>query len=152
MFLSLLYATSCSQQELYTLKFRQNLYYSFKSFLKPLYALIRCCKGDLARLNKALIKVVNKVLLSGLQFVGRLLAKGAIAKGVFFIQLNLNLIVVRLVRREYIRYCLREYVLKFLVLVEQFLFYQLFIYKLTFPTKLVIGQSFLVFNNLINFI
>ena len=26
----------------------------------------RCSKGDLARLNKALIKVVNKVLLSGL--------------------------------------------------------------------------------------
>jgi len=26
----------------------------------------RCGKGDLARLNKALIKVVNKVLFSGL--------------------------------------------------------------------------------------
>ena len=37
---SLLYATSYSQQELYTLRSRQNLYYSFESSLKPLYALI----------------------------------------------------------------------------------------------------------------
>ena len=42
-FLSLLYATSCSLQELYTLRFRQNLYYSFKSSLKPLRALILYC-------------------------------------------------------------------------------------------------------------
>jgi len=44
--------------------------------------------------------------------------EGAIAKGVFFIWLNLNLVVVRLVRREYIGYYLREYVLEFPVLAE----------------------------------
>ena len=38
-FLSLLYATSCTLQELYTHIFRQNLYYSFKSSPKPLRAL-----------------------------------------------------------------------------------------------------------------
>ena len=37
---SLLYTTSCSQQELYTLRFRQNLYYSFESSLKSLRTLI----------------------------------------------------------------------------------------------------------------
>ena len=37
---SLLYIISYSQQELYTLRFRQNLYYSFKSSPKPLRALI----------------------------------------------------------------------------------------------------------------
>ena len=36
---SLLYITSYSQQELYTLRSRQNLYYSFESSLKPLRAL-----------------------------------------------------------------------------------------------------------------
>ena len=39
LFLSLLYITSCSQQELYTLRFRQNLYYFFESSPKPLCTL-----------------------------------------------------------------------------------------------------------------
>ena len=44
-FLFLLYVTFCTQQELYTLRFRQNLYYFFKSSPKPLRALIlRCVK------------------------------------------------------------------------------------------------------------
>jgi len=58
--------------------------------------------------------------------------KGAITKGVFLIWLNLNLIVIWSVRWEHIGRCLREYVLKFLVLTGQFLFYQFLIHRLTF--------------------
>jgi hypothetical protein len=69
-----------------------------------------------------------------------LLTKGGIAKGAFLIWLNLNLIVVWLVRWEQVGYSLREYVLELLVLIGQFLFYQLLIYKFTFFfAKLVIG-------------
>ena len=53
-FLSLLYATSYTLQELYTLRFRQNLYYSFKSSLKPLRALI------LHYIKTTTIKIANK--------------------------------------------------------------------------------------------
>ena len=52
---SLLYATSYSQQELYTLRFRQNLYYSFKSSLKSLCALI------LRYVKIPTTKIVNKL-------------------------------------------------------------------------------------------
>ena len=53
-FLSLLYIMSCTQQELYTLRFRQNLYYSFKFSLKPLCALI------LQYIKTTTIKIANK--------------------------------------------------------------------------------------------
>ena len=60
---SLLYTTSCSQQELYTLRFRQNLYYSFKSPLKSLYTLIlRCVKTTT-------IKIVNELEPSALTII-----------------------------------------------------------------------------------
>jgi len=88
-----------------------------ESAVRLFYKKNRYGKGDLARLNKAFIKIVNKVLLSSLEFISRLLVEGAIAKGIFFIWLNLNLIVIRSVRREYVGCCLREYVFKFLVLV-----------------------------------
>jgi len=44
--------------------------------------------------------------------------EGAIAKGVLFIWLNLNLMVIRLIRREHVGYYLEEYILKFPVLAE----------------------------------
>jgi len=37
-----------------------------ESAIRLFYKENRCSKGDLARLNKALIKVINKVLFSGL--------------------------------------------------------------------------------------
>jgi len=48
----------------------------------------------LDRLNKALIKVVNKVLLYSLQFGNRLWVKRAKAKGTSFTLINLDLIVI----------------------------------------------------------
>jgi len=48
----------------------------------------------LARLNKALIKVVNKVLLYSLQFGDRLWVERAKAKGAFFALIDLNLVVI----------------------------------------------------------
>ena len=53
-FLSLPYITSYTLQELYTHRFRQNLYYSFISSPKPLYALILCY------IKITTIKMVNK--------------------------------------------------------------------------------------------
>ena len=113
-----------------------------KSSIQLFYKENRKGKRGLARLNKPLYQVINKVLLSSLQFGNRLFIEGGIAKVVFLIQLNLNLIVIRLVRQKYIRYCLREYVLKLLVPIRQFPFYQFLIYKLTF----------LFLNYLINFV
>jgi len=83
----------------------------------------RRVKRGLARLNKALIKVVNKVLLYGLQFSDRLQVERAKAKGASLALINLDLIVIWLVRRKYIQRYLGEYVLEFLVLIGQFLFY-----------------------------
>jgi len=77
----------------------------------------------LARLNKALIKVVNKVLLYGLQFGDRLWVKRAKAKGASLALIDLDLVVIRSVRWKYIRHYLGEYVLEFPVLIGQFLFY-----------------------------
>jgi len=62
----------------------------------------RRVKRGLARLNKALIKVVNKVLLCGLQFGNRLWVKRAKAKGTSLALIDLNLVVIQLVRRKYI--------------------------------------------------
>jgi hypothetical protein len=52
-----------------------------------------------------------------------LLAEGAIIKGIFFTRLNLNLIIIWSVKWKYIKYCLKEYVFKFLILIGQFLFH-----------------------------
>ena len=102
----------------------------------------------LARLNKALTQVLNKILLYCLQFSNKLLVKGTKAKGVFFTLLNLNFMVIQPVRRKHIRYYFGEYVFEFLMLTEQFLFYQLLIYKLVS----LLSQSFFFFNHLINFV
>ena len=54
LFPSLLYITSYTLQELYTLRFKQNLYYSFKSSPEPLRALI------LRYVKTTTIKIANE--------------------------------------------------------------------------------------------
>ena len=56
----------------------------------------------MARLNKALIKVVDKVLLYSLQFGDRLRVERAKVKGTSLTLIDLDLVVIRLVRRKYI--------------------------------------------------
>ena len=113
-----------------------------KSSIQLFYKENRGGKQGLARLNKPLYQVIYNILLNSLQFSNRLFIEGGIAKDIFLIQFNLNLLVIQLIKQEHIRYCLREYILKLLVLIGQLLFYQLLIYKLVF----------LFLNYLINFI
>ena len=120
-----------------------------KSSVQLFYKENRGGKQGLARLNKPLYQVFHNILLSSLQFGNRLFIKGGIAKDIFLIQFDLNLIVVRLVRQKYVGCYLREYVLKLSVLIGQFPFYQLLIYKLAFlSTKF----AFFILNYLINFV